>query len=136
MPESISLTVRIVLDVLPTDDLFHFFFECPSVKEFWDSLATWMEGKAGVRSFPDDLSEEEFLLGIVDRQGDYSLINYLILVAKFYIYKVTVFSLGELDLMQFLLELKNCLSIERLCCFTEAAYSKRFKKWESFYNDL
>lgn len=118
------------------DDLFHFFFECPIIKEFWDSLASWMEHKQGIRHFPDDLTEEEFLLGIVDRDGDYSLINYVILVAKFYIYKTTVFNLGDPDLIQFILELKNSLSIERLCCYSERAYAKRFKKWETFFNDL
>lgn len=95
-----------------------------------------MEWKAGIIPFPADLSEEEFLLGIVDRQGDFSLINFVILVAKFYIYKISVFKLGDPDLMQFILELKNRLSIERLCCYAEASYSKRFKKWELFFFDL
>lgn len=118
------------------DDLFHFFFECGQVKDFWDSLATWMGGMQGIPEFPNDLTEEEFLLGITDRQGDYSLTNYIIFFAKFYIYKMTVFGLGEPDLMQFLLELKSRLSIERKCCFSEASYSRRFKKWEPFYTNL
>lgn len=118
------------------EDLFHFFFECPAVKEFWDSLATWIDQKLGIGAFPEDLTEEEFLLGIVEREGDQSLINYVLLLAKFYIYKTTVFKLGDPDLMQFILELKNRLSIERLCCYSEASYSRRFKKWEIFFNDL
>lgn len=118
------------------DDIFHFFFECPSVNDFWDSLATWMGGREGIPEFPQDLTEEEFLLGILEREGDQSLINYIFLFAKFYIYKIRVFALGEPDLMQFLLELKNRLSVERACCFSEASYSRRFKKWEIFYNDL
>lgn len=118
------------------DDLFHFFFECHVVKNFWDTLATWIDGKEGIREFPEDLTEDEFLLGIVDREGDYSLINYVILLAKFYLYKTTVFNLGEPNFMQFLLELKNRLSIERLCCFAEASYAGRFRSWEAFFNDL
>lgn len=118
------------------EDLFHLFFECPCVKEFWDSLASWLGGKEGVREFPDDLSEEEFMLGIVDRKGDYSLINYIILCAKFYIYKVSVFNLGEPDLLQFLVELKNRLEIERLCSLAGTSYRERFKKWMSFFQDF
>lgn len=79
------------------DDLFHFFFECQCIKEFWDSLATWMGG---------------------------------------FIYKTTVFLQGEPDLLQFLLELKNRLSVERLCCFADHSYDKRFKKWQLFYDDF
>lgn len=118
------------------DDMFHFFFECSPVKNFWDSLATWVEGRQGILDFPQDLMEEEFLLGVVDRQGDYSLFNYILLFAKFYIYKVKVFELGEPDLMQFLLELKSRLAVERKCCYSEASYSHRFKKWEKFYLDF
>lgn len=77
------------------EDLFHFFFECQVIKEFCDSLASWLEGKRGIRPFLDDLTEEELLLGIVDREGNYSLINYIILLTKFYIYKITVFKVGE-----------------------------------------
>lgn len=118
------------------DDIFHFLFECPTVKDFWDSLATWLDSKPGVAPFPEDLTEEEFLLGITEREGDFSLFNFVVLCAKFYIYKLTTFSLGDPALLQFLLELKNRLSVERLCCFADGSFSKRFKKWEQFYNDF
>lgn len=118
------------------DDMIHFFFDCPPVKDFWDSVATWMGGKEGISEFPDDLTEEQFLLGILGNRDKLTLINYIILVAKFYIYKIRVFGTGEPDLMQFLLELKNRLSVERACCFSEASYARRFKRWEKFYNDL
>lgn len=118
------------------DDIFHFFFECPTVHSFWNNLATWMGGREGISEFPHDLTEEEFLLGIISKPGDQTLMNYIILFAKFYVYKTRIFGSGEPDLMHFLLEMKNRLSIERACCFAEASYSKRFKKWELFYNNL
>lgn len=116
--------------------MFHFFFECQVVKGFWDSLATWIGGKVGIPEFPEDLAEEEFLLGIIERQGDFSLLNYVILLAKFYIYKTTLFGLGNPDLFQFLVELKGRLTTERLCCFADASFTKRFRRWEDFFNDL
>lgn len=118
------------------DDMFHFFFECPCTKEFWDSLATWLGGKDGVREFPDDLTEEEFMLGIVSRKGDYSLINYIILCAKFYVYKMKTFQLGDPDLYQFLVELKGRMDIERLTSLSDSSFPKRFKKWIRFFQDL
>lgn len=95
-----------------------------------------MDGRRGVQSFPEDLTEEEFLLGIVERRGDFSLFNFITLCAKFYIYKITTFSLGEPNLLQFILELKNRMSVERLCCFADHSFNKRFKKWEQFYDDF
>lgn len=118
------------------EDMFHLFFECPTVKNFWDSVASWLDEKAGIKEFPEDLAEEEFLLGVVERNGDFSLLNYIILFAKFYIYKTTVFNLGDPELFPFLIELKNRLTIERLTCYSEGSFSKRFKKWETFYQDL
>lgn len=127
---------EICLRCAERDDLFHFLFECQCIKEFWDNLATWLEGRQGVQPFPDDLTEEEFLLGVVERSEDFSLFNFILLCAKFYIYKMTTFNLGEPDLLQFILELKNRLSVERLCCFEDYSFNKRFKKWEVFFNDF
>lgn len=118
------------------DDMLHFFFECQVVHSFWDSLATWLGGKQGVKPFPEDLAEEELLLGVVDREGDYSLFNYILLLAKFYIYKTTIFGLGDPELFQFLIELKSRLSTERKCCYAKGSFHERFRKWDSFFNDL
>lgn len=43
---------------------------------------------------------------------------------------------GNLDLFQFLLELKARLSIERLCCYVDGSYARRFKRWERFYDSV
>lgn len=95
-----------------------------------------MGAKNGIQEFPDDLTEEEFLLGIIEREGDFSLFNYLLTFAKFFIYKTTIFKLGVPELFPFLAELKSRLTIERLSCFAEGSHSKRFRKWEKFYQDL
>lgn len=118
------------------DDLLHFFFECQVVKSFWDSLATWLEGREGVKQFPEDLAEEELLLGVTERDGDYSLFNYILLLAKFYIYKTSIFNLGEPDLFQFLAEMKGRLYTEQGCSYLKGSFQKRFKRWETFYNNL
>lgn len=74
------------------EDIFHFFFECQTIKAFWDNLATWLGGKEGIVEFPEDLTEEEFLLGVIEREGDFSLFNYILLLAKFFIYKPPSFT--------------------------------------------
>lgn len=118
------------------DDLLHFFFECHSVKAFWDSLATWIDANQEVMDFPEDLTEEEFLLGTSSTAFPHLLLNYIMMWAKFYIYKVKIFGNGGTDLFQFLLELKDRLSLERLACISDSSYRKRFRKWEPFYNSF
>lgn len=51
------------------------------------------------------------------------------LVVKFYIQETLLFRQGEFSLFLFLLELKNMLSIERLCCYVDGSYAKWFKCW-------
>lgn len=118
------------------DDLLHFFLECPDVKDFWDSLATWMDNNEYIMNFPEDLSEEEFLLGTTTADPNHYLFNYVLMWAKFYVYKKSIFGSKEYDLLEFLLELKSRLTTERLACFHDSSYRKRFKRWESFYNSL
>lgn len=140
-PDDVRIRVKVVDNELcprcpERDDIFNFFFECPAVKAFWDSLATWLDGYKGVRHFPDNLTEEEFLFGIINRWEDYSLIIYIILYAKFSIYKTLGFKLGDPDIFLFLMELKNRLDIEWQCCYADASFNKRFKKWLEFSTDL
>lgn len=118
------------------DDLLHFFFDCVEVKPFWDSLATWIDQSEGVMDFPEDLCEEEFLLGTMVPSPSHYLLNYIIMWAKFYVYKTKVFGDSKLDMFQFLLELKSRLALERLACLADGSYNKRFKRWQSFFDSF
>lgn len=118
------------------DEMLHFLFECDAVKPFWDSLATWIDQNEEIMDFPEDLTEEDFLLGTSNKTSEHYLFNFVIMWAKFYVYKTKVFGNGQLDLLQFLAELKNRLALERLACFQDLSYTKRFKRWETFYNSF
>lgn len=118
------------------DDLLHFFYECPAVRPFWSSLTRWIHSNSEISFFPSHIAEEELLLGLHSGTRDFSLVNYIMMWAKFFIYKNTIFGQGEYDFLQFLLELKNRMAIERLCCFSDNSYHRRFKKWEKFYNSF
>lgn len=118
-----------------TDDLLHFFFECTKVNDFWQSLFSWLEAFDKDIEIPE-LSEEYFLLGFVDSLEDVSLLNYVFVYAKFYVYKNSLYNKGQVDLYEFLLELKFRLRIERACCYKDGSYETRFGKWEDFYQRL
>lgn len=134
-------SIRVVDDEVCTacqkrDDLLHFLCECPEVKDFWDSLATWMDANEYIMNFPENISEEDFLLGTISSTPAQYLFNYVTMCAKFYIYKNSVYGKKEYDLLQFLLELKGRLTVEKIACFADATYNRKFKHWESFYDSF
>lgn len=57
-------------------------------------------------------------------------------IGKIQVLKMSIFQPGDLDLFQFLLELKTRLLIEKLCSLAEGSFSKRFRKWNLFYHNL
>lgn len=115
------------------EDLFH-FFNAPVLNLSGIVLLHGWEKDGGGGGLPIPWRPEWGRILIVGSWevggGDFSLFNYILLWAKFYIYKTTSFGLGEPDLFQFLLELKNRLSVERQCRFADFSFHKRFKKWE------
>lgn len=125
-------------DVCPgcglVDDLLHYLYECPHISTFWNDLLNWLGNGEGQVDFPGNLQEQDILLGITGKDYDVSLENYFLLIGKFYVYKTVTFGDGQLDLSQFLVELKNRLMFEHLCCYADQSYHHRFKKWQWFYN--
>lgn len=121
---------------LRRDDLLHFFFECVEVRPFWDSIVAWIDQNEEVMDFPENLSEEEFLLGSSLNLPSHYLLNYITMWAKFYVYKTRIFGHGKPDFFQFLLELKNRLNVEKLACLFDGSYNRRFRRWENFYNSF
>lgn len=142
IPTRVYLTrIRVVdsdlcQECLLRDDLLHFFFECKGAKFFWDSLATWIDQNAEVMNFPEDISEEEFLLGTSIALPSHYLFNFIMMWAKFYVYKTKIYGNGDLDMFQFLLELKSRLTMERLACLADRSYNRRFRRWQAFLDSF
>lgn len=70
-------------DCPENDDIPHFFCRCAKIKPFWDALFNW------TKQFLDlslaHLSENEVLLGLLLRQHQQEVINWMLMQAKFYI---------------------------------------------------
>lgn len=77
---------------------FKFFYIRFYIDFFLVGLANWLQSK-GVTEFSEILSEEDFLLDITGKQLEgYNLVNYILLEAKFYIYKNVGLRRGFFDL--------------------------------------
>lgn len=53
-----------------------------------------------------------------------------------FIYKCKVFGNGALDVFEFLVELKNWLQVEKLCCQYEGHSKRTIAIWQEFYDEF
>ena len=83
----------------------YLFCECETVKEFWNNLNNWLQRHANLR-----LNFEEKTI-IFSWQEKYSFLNFLLVLAKSYIYKTEFTS--YLSLVQFKSVLKRKFETER-----------------------
>ena len=86
----------------------HLFCECETVKEFWNNRNNWLLRHANLR-----LNLEEKTI-IFSCQKKNSFMNFLLVLAKFYIYKTKFTTVtGNLSLVQFKSVLMKKIETER-----------------------
>lgn len=93
-----------------TDTLEHYFFLCDRVALCWERIRKWFAENA---NFNLDTSLQDFLFGAHLSTPNASVINFILLFSKFYIYGQKLFQQGELHLIPFINELCGRLQAER-----------------------
>lgn len=107
----------------------HLFVDCPKVTEFWESVKHWLQIHGNLN------------LNITDKaiifawQKEKSLINQVIVVAKYYIYK-TKFTSKRLSIIGFQLLLKRKFKNEQYIARINNSYNKFLGKWSSLFHVL
>jgi hypothetical protein len=116
------------------DDHTHFFYTCYMSKEFWDQITNWIFNVLQVRVY---LSKTDILFGIINTEQNqlFNCLNYIILHGKRYIYvtklnKIPMFSLD------FLVQLKNNLEIDKYALSMNGKFDKFFNKFGLLYEAL
>ena len=79
----------------------HLFFECEKVKQFWNLFKEWLND---VTNIEVDINNEKMLILSLHKKN--SLLNYLLVVAKCYIYK-SEFVQGSISILGFKALLKK-----------------------------
>lgn len=105
----------------------HLFLECDKVKEFWNSLKLWFNINANIVI---NLDKRNIIFSY---QGQNELINYIHVLAKYYIYK-TKFSKNNLNIQAFVSMLQQKFLSERYIAFINNKTDIFFKKWTPLYN--
>ena len=94
------------------DTLIHFFTECNYIANFWNDLQNWVSTIYNERG-PLILSTKTILFGHEGTSDYVKVVNYIILLSKYFIYVKRLQNDFNLDLQAFLSFLRYKLSIEK-----------------------
>lgn len=115
------------------DNISHFLFECLTVRTFWKSLCRWFEGVECLAL--DTLSPKRYVFGVPRTFPKASVVNFILMNTKFFIYRQSLFHGGSLDLMHWLRELKLKLLVEKQISCSEGK-AHRFGRWTKILQSL
>ena len=108
----------------------HLFFECEKAKQFWNLFKEWLNR---VASITVDVNNEKMILFSWHKKN--SILNYLLVVAKYYIYK-SKFVQGNISILGFKAILKKKFEEEKYIAKINDKYAKFLGKWSSLYTAL
>ena len=94
------------------DTIIHFFVECDYVVQFWSHLQNWINTVYSER-IAFHYTEQNILFGINDATEFSKVVNYISLIAKYFIYTNRLKSNHVLDMRTFFSILKYKLRIEK-----------------------
>ena len=112
------------------ETILHLYVECDKVKEFWQPLHIWLMQNVNISI---NLDKNCIFFSY---QGKCILKNYIMVVAKHYIYK-NKFSAKQLNInsfISFISMLKVKFQCERYIANINNKIAKLLKKWTPFYN--
>lgn len=111
------------------ETIFHLFFNCNKVQKFWSDLQHWLERAANIKL---QLTVQNIIFSQHDQNV---LLNYVLILAKYYIYRTKFFS-NSINIRTFLLYLKRKFQNEKYIYMLHNNYNKFLAKWSDLYNTL
>ena len=114
------------------DTILHHFIECSELRTFWRSLESWWNQSSNLKV---QLTKKHIIFGIYYDNLEFITVNYVILLAKWYIY-THVYHERKVELYGFLVALKSHLEIEKQVCYYNGKCEEFTKKWIGVYNKL
>jgi hypothetical protein len=111
------------------DTIEHYIFECANVKQFWSKLENWWNDTSKHKAI---LTLKHVIFGLYYDINHFANINYIILLAKFYIYRQR-YAEKDINLNHFIIILKSRLTIERMICENNNTLTTFDKKWSEIW---
>ena len=114
-----------------TETLNHLFWNCIHVQKFWNDFLELLKEKC-IHCARFNLNEQLVLFGSSDNTYTDKPINFIILFAKFYIYK-SKFQSNIPLLRQFLQQMRNRYNIEKLLAFRNNKAFEFERDWQLYF---
>jgi exonuclease III len=92
------------------ETLEHYFFDCKVTKQFWKAFQTWWTLAAG-HDLPI-IQEKHIILGFLNKEPEYKVLNRCILIGKAMIYRVKSLNIQP-EIYTFHCDLKEYITIEK-----------------------
>ena len=112
------------------DNLQHFFVQCKYVNIFWTELFSWLNSKFNYNLI---VNEQDILFGVSGISDTILVVNYIILHAKWYIYKNRINDNHSLAISSFKGQLKYKLKIEKIITREQP---EKFIKFKALFDEL
>ena len=113
------------------DNLLHYFLYCQNTDLFWKCFFNWWHGITGINIC--ETMDEHILFGYPGTSDVEKILNYCVLLAKWFIYCKKLNGKNNLDLYEYLIMLKERLQIEKMICLKN---NQSFDLWNSIYEQL
>ena len=97
------------------DDLLHFFLYCQRVHTFWVSLFKWWNRTSKISIQDESEIIECILFGFPVESDIFNVLNFIVLYAKYYIYRQRLYNDNKIDFFEFLIILKHKLKQKKYC---------------------
>jgi len=120
------------LDCKNVDNLLHHFCRCANMRIFWHSFILWW---SSICPHCNAITERDIMLGIVNKRCHSFQLNFTILCAKWYIYKVKHMQ-HSCFFLEFLAEFKYKLKCERINYLQKLKMTKFLRLWQDILDML
>lgn len=107
------------------ESLEHLFFHCNVTKTFWNLLSSWLIKQKIITT---SLTLENVLFGVFNVIEDFLILNHLLLLAKFYIYRCKL-DIIHPSLNVFIAKIRANFQIEQNIASKNNKLDKHYKKW-------
>lgn len=107
------------------ESLEHLLFHCTITKNFWLAFSSWIS-KQNISI--ETLTLINILFGVFDDNEDFVILNHLILIAKYFIYKCKLIKIKP-TIRVFFEKIKLVCHIERKIAKRNDRLHKHYEKW-------
>ena len=111
------------------ETILHLFYYCEKVKTFWADLKTWLEIKANIIL---QLTVKNLLFS---KQAHNVLLNYLLLLAKYHIYRTKFFT-NQISMENFIIYVRKKFQNEKYIAKLHNKQDTFSAKWSALFHTL